>query len=94
MAFSSSLLLAANVNEWFSGIWVDYWAPRWDSFSQVFVGEDLLIQLGAIAGAVILSFAVALGLRPLFKKVTEAIEERDDWIEGVIDWISDNLFRL
>ena len=94
MAFSSSLLLAANVNEWFSGIWADYLVPRWDSFSQVFVGEDLLIQLGAIAGAVFLSFAVTLGLRPLFKKVTEAIEERDDWIEGVIDWISDNLFRL
>ena len=94
MAFSSSLLLAANVNEWFSGIWADYLAPRWDSFTQVFVGEDLLIQLGGIVGAVILSFAVTLGLRPLFKKVTEAIEERDDWIEGVIDWISDNLFRL
>ena len=94
MAFPSSLLLAANLNGWFSGIWVDYFEPRWDSFSQVFVGEDLLIQLGAIAGAFILSFAVALGLRPLFKKVTEAIEERDDWIEGVIDWISDNLFRL
>ena len=94
MAFPSSLLLAANLNEWFSGIWADYFEPRWDSFSQVFVGEDLLIQLGAIAGAFILSFAVALGLRPLFKKVTEAIEERDDWIEGVIDWISDNLFRL
>ena len=94
MAFPSSLLLAANLNEWFSGIWADYFEPRWASFSQVFVGEDLLIQLGAIAGAFILSFAVALGLRPLFKKVTEAIEERDDWIEGVIDWISDNLFRL
>ncbi len=94
MTFSSSLLLGANVNEWFSGIWTDYLAPRWDSFTQVFVGEDLLIQLGAIAGAVILSFAVTLGLRPLFKKVTEAIEERDDWIEGVVDWISDNLFRL
>ena len=94
MTFSSSLLLAANVNEWFSGIWADYLVPRWDSFSQVFVGEDLLIQLGAIAGAVILSFAVTLGLRPLFKKLTEAIEERDDWIEGVVDWISDNLFRL
>ncbi len=94
MAFPSSLLLAANLNEWFSGIWADYFEPRWASFSQVFVGEDLLIQLGAIAGAFILSFAVAFGLRPLFKKVTEAIEERDDWIEGVIDWISDNLFRL
>ncbi len=94
MTFSSSLLLAANVNEWFSGIWADYLAPRWDTFTQVFVGEDLLIQLSAIAGAVILSFAVTLGLRPLFKKVTEAIEERDDWIEGVVDWISDNLFRL
>ena len=94
MTFSSSLLLAANVKEWFSGIWADYLVPRWDSFSQVFVGEDLLIQLGAIAGAVILSFAVTLGLRPLFKKLTEAIEVRDDWIEGVVDWISDNLFRL
>ena len=94
MTFSPSLLFAANVNEWFSGIWADYLAPRWDSFTQVFVGEDLLIQLGTIAGAVILAFAVTLGLRPLFKKVTEAIEERDDWIEGVVDWISDNLFRL
>ena len=94
MTFSSSLLVAANVSEWFSGIWADYLAPRWGSFTQVFVGEDLLIQLGAIAGAVILSFAVTLGLRPLFKKVTEAIEERDDWIEQGVDWISDNLFRL
>ena len=94
MTFSSSLLVAANVSEWFSGIWADYLAPRWGSFTQVFVGEDLLMQLGAIAGAVILSFAVTLGLRPLFKKVTEAIEERDDWIEQGVDWISDNLFRL
>ncbi len=54
MTFSSSLLVAANVSEWFSGIWADYLAPRWGSFTQVFVGEDLLIQLGAIAGAVIL----------------------------------------
>lgn len=94
MSFSFSLLLAANANEWFARIWSDYLAPRWDSFTQVFVGENLLVQMGAIVGAVFLSYAITLGLRPLFKKVTEAIEERDDWIEGVVDWISDNLFRL
>jgi len=75
-------------------MWEDYLAPRWDSFLQVFVGEDLLIQLGGIIGAFIITYVITLGLRPLFKRITEAIEDRDDWVEGAVDWVSDNLFRL
>ena len=87
-------LFAANFNEWLNQLWVDAVAPRWDSFKQVFVGEDLLIQLGSIAGAFLLAYVITLGLKPLFKRLTEAIEERDDWVEGTVDWVSDNLFRL
>ncbi len=94
MSFSYALPLAANLSEWITQMWSDHLAPRWDSFLQVFVGEDLLIQLGGILGAVVLSYVITLGLHPLFKRITEAIEDRDDWIEGVIDWVSDNVFRL
>lgn len=94
MSFSISPFLAANVNDWLTGIWTDSIVPWWDSFKSVFLGEDLAIQLGCIVGAVVLSYIVTMGLRPLFKRLTEAIEERDDWIEGVVDWVSDNLFRI
>jgi len=75
-------------------MWNDYADPWWESFRRVFVGPDLLIQLGGIAGAFLIAYVIALGLRPLFRRVTEAIEERDDWVEDSVDWVSDNLFRL
>ena len=68
--------------------------PWWESFRQVFVGPDLAIQLGSIAAAVLIAWIISAGLKPFFRKVTDAIEERDDWIEDTVDWISDNLFRV
>ena len=94
MIFCSVPLFAAGFNDWIIQFWAETLAPRWNSFLQVFVGEDLLMQLGSIAGAIVLSYIVTQGLCPLFKRVTEAIEERDDWVEVSVDWVSDNLFRL
>tara|TARA_B100000519_G_C14250958_1_gene442379 strand:+ start:395 stop:1780 length:1386 start_codon:yes stop_codon:yes gene_type:complete len=93
--FSSFVFLfAANFSEWLNKLWTDTLAPRWDSFMQVFVGEDLLVQVGSIAGAFLLAYVIKLGLKPLLMRLTEAIEERDDWVEDSVDWASDNLFRL
>jgi len=93
--FSSFVFLfAANFSEWLNKLWTDTLAPRWDSFIQVFVGEDLLVQVGSIAGAFLLAYVIKLGLKPLLMRLTEAIEERDDWVEDSVDWASDNLFRL
>lgn len=93
--FSSFVFLfAANFSEWLNKLWTDTLAPRWDSFMQVFVGEDLLVQVGSIAGAFLLAYVIKLGLKPLLIRLTEAIEERDDWVEDSVDWASDNLFRL
>ncbi len=78
----------------FTRIWEETILPRWETFKEVFVGEDLFIQLGMILGAWLLAYVIRLGLQPLFKKLTEAIEERNDWVEGVVDWFSDNLFRV
>lgn len=66
----------------------------WNSFERMLIGEDLFIQLVVIGGAVVLSYALLLGLRPLFRRATDAIEERDDWVETSVDWVSDNLFRF
>ncbi len=93
--FSSFVFLfAANFSEWLNKLWTDTLAPRWDSFKQVFVGEDLLVQVGSIAGAFLLAYVIKRGLKPLLMRLTEAIEERDDWVEDSVDWASDNLFRL
>jgi len=94
MFSSFAPLFAASFNKWLNQLWTDTLAPRWNSFKQVFVGEDLLIQLGSIAGAFFLAYVITLGLKPLFKRLTEAIEERDDWVEDSVDWVSDNVFRL
>jgi len=74
--------------------WLDFFVPWWESFSKVFVGEDLAIQVACVVGVSLLAFILSLGLKPLFKRLTEAIEERDDWIEEVVDWLSANLFRF
>lgn len=94
MSLSLSQYLAVDVGSWFARMWEDYLLPWWESFRQVFVGPDLVIQLGSIVGAVLIAWIVSAGLRPLFRKVTNAIEERDDWIEDTVDWISDNLYRV
>ncbi len=94
MPLSSFPVIGASAGEWISGFWSQYLAPHWESFKQLFLGEDLLIQLASVFGAFVLAYIVTLGLRPMFRKITEAIEERDDWIEESIDWVSDNLFRL
>ena len=66
----------------------------WERFAKVFVGEDLVIQLACLGGAVALAYLITVVTRPICKRITEAIEERDDWIEELVDWVSDNLFRL
>ncbi|EDY83895.1 transporter, MscS family [Verrucomicrobiia bacterium DG1235] len=75
-----------------SELYSESFLPWWEGFSKVFVGEDLLVQLGAAAGGLLVALVLTLGLRPLFRKITEAIEERDDWIESSVDWVSDNLY--
>lgn len=72
----------------------DWAAQQWESAQQILIGEDLYVQLGVIAGVVALSYLLQLGLRPLFRRLTAAIEERDDWVESAVDWVSANLFRL
>ncbi len=94
MLFSASPLLGMNLGQTVTQIWEQTLLPRWQTFKEVFVGEDLFLQLCMIIGAWLLAYVIRLGLRPLFKKLTEAIEERDDWVEGVVDWFSDNLFRV
>jgi len=66
----------------------------WEGFVQVFVGEDLIIQLAVILSALLLCAFLAFALKPMFRRITEAIEERDDWIEDTVDWLAGNLFRL
>ena len=60
----------------------------------MFVGPDLWVQVVGIVVAFLIALIVTAGLRPFFRKVTDAIEERDDWIESTVDWVSDNLFRV
>lgn len=66
----------------------------WNGLTEYFTPEVLRVEGGAIFGALVLAFVLSLILKPLCKRVTEAIEERDDWIEEIVDWLSDNLFRL
>ena len=94
MALINPSLVAVDVGTWFVRMWDDYLQSWWESFRQVFVGPDLLIQLGGIASAFLIAWVISAGLKPLFRKVTTAIEERDDWIEDTVDWVSDNLFRV
>lgn len=94
MPVFAPLLSAVDVGSWFVRIWNDYLESWWESFRQVFVGPDLLIQLGGIASAFVIAWVISAGLKPLFRKVATAIEERDDWIEETVDWIGDNLFRV
>ncbi|MBT6379337.1 MAG: mechanosensitive ion channel [Opitutales bacterium] len=94
MSVFLSPFLAVDEGSWCVRIWGGYLNPWWESFRQVFVGPDLLIQLGGIAAAFLIAWIVAMGLSPLFRKVTDAIEERDDWIEDTVDWGSDNFFRI
>ncbi|MDQ8196815.1 mechanosensitive ion channel [Pelagicoccus enzymogenes] len=72
----------------------DWLVNAWEKVRGLLVGEDLYVQLGAIFGVVLLAYLLQLALKPLFKRVTEAIEERDDWVESTIDWISENFFRI
>ena len=94
MSVITPSLVAVDVGTWFVRIWDDYLRSWWESFRQVFVGPDLLIQLGGIASAFLIAWVISAGLKPLFRKVTTAIEERDDWIEDTVDWVSDNLLRV
>lgn len=87
-------ILAAADGSWFTRIWENYLFPWWESFRQVFVGPDLAIQLGGIGAAIVIAWVISAGLKPLFRKVSDAIEERDDWIEDTVDWVKDNLFRV
>ncbi|MBK1876883.1 mechanosensitive ion channel family protein [Pelagicoccus mobilis] len=90
-ALSSSVLLAEFS---FSGFIEETIVPWWERFAQVFVGEDLVIQSSVIVGALVLSWIISAAMKPMCKRVTEAIEERDDWVEETVDWLADNLFRL
>ncbi len=72
----------------------NYFSRAWEVASGPFSSENLMVELGAIGGAFALAIVLSLVLRPLCNRITEAIEERDDWIEGIVDWLSDNLFRL
>lgn len=65
-----------------------------ESLERSLVGADLYLQLGVVAAMVVLAYLLQLALRPLFSRLTEAIEKRDDWVEAAIDWVSDNLFRI
>ena len=89
-----SSFLAVDVGSWFVSIWEEHLNPWWESFRQVFVGPDLWVQVVGIVVAFLIALIVTAGLRPFFRKVTDAIEERDDWIESTVDWVSDNLFRV
>ncbi|MDQ8188153.1 mechanosensitive ion channel domain-containing protein [Pelagicoccus sp. SDUM812002] len=86
--------LAASSDASWSEIALEWVHSVWESVRRLLVGEDVYIQLVAIVGVVILAYVLQLALRPLFKKVTEAIEQRDDWVESMIDWISENFFRI
>lgn len=94
MSVLVSSFLAVDVGSWFVGIWEEHLNPWWESFRQVFVGPDLWVQVVGIVVAFLIALIVTAGLRPFFRKVTDAIEERDDWIESTVDWVSDNLFRV
>ena len=65
--FSFSPLVLAEVS--LSVFFSEVLGPWWDRFSEVFVGEDLLIQLGCVAGAVMLAYVLVMGLKPFFKKM-------------------------
>lgn len=81
------------VSEWFDRL-AEFSRPYWESTRAALIGEDLAVQAGVITGALFLSYLLLVAMRPLFKKITQAIEERDDWVEGAVDWVSDNLFRF
>ena len=92
MAFTFSSPFVASIS--FSSVYTNYILPWWEQFLELFVGEDLWIQLGVAVGAFVLAYARVRALRPYFRKMEEAIEERDDWVEGSFDWASANLFRV
>ncbi len=89
-AFSPVLLAEFSM----SGFYSETILPWWERFTQVFVGEDLVIQSSVILGALIVSFLISAALKPMCRRITEAIEERDDWVEETVDWLADNLFRI
>ncbi len=86
-------LVASSDMSW-SEIALEWIRSAWESARRLLVGEDAYIQLGVIVGVVLLAYVLQLALKPLFKRVTEAIEERDDWVESTVDWISENFFRI
>ena len=74
--------------------WMDFFLPWWESFSEEFVGEDLLIQLACLVGVWVLAYGLTLGLRPLIRKMVERSEGDEGWTNQAIRWLSENLFRL
>lgn len=71
--------------------WVE---GTWRGFSQYFVGEDLWIQCGVLAGVFILAYLVSLGLSPLYKRMTPAAGEAAGWVGGAGRWVRENSFRI
>lgn len=66
----------------------------WNGVVERFAIENVLIEVATILGVVVLAFLLTLISKPLCRRITEAIEERNDWIEGIVDWLADHLFRI
>ena len=67
MALINPSLVAVDVGTWFVRMWDDYLQSWWESFRQVFVGPDLLIQLGGIASAFLIAWVIS-GAQTSFSK--------------------------
>lgn len=71
-----------------------YAERMWSPLARLFVGEDLLIQLCALAGVFFLSYLVSLGMRPLIEKSAVVAGGRSPMLAGAAVWLRTNLFRL
>ncbi|MCH6255126.1 mechanosensitive ion channel [Puniceicoccaceae bacterium K14] len=73
---------------------LDFLDGIWMTIADAFDVQSLALELAVVVGVFGAAFVLTLVLKPFCVRVTEAIEERDDWVEGVVDWLADNLFRF
>lgn len=87
-------LLLSQVENSFVEVVVNFFRKAWEGFSHYFVGEDLLIQAGALVGVFLLAYLVNLGLKPLSRRLPQSSEGEGSWIGNAGTWLRDNGFKL
>ena len=72
----------------------DFGERTWAGFTRYFVGEDLLIQLGALVGVILLTYLISLALKPLFKRLPRGDSAGGNWLVAAAIWLRENAFKV